>query len=363
MYSSDFVDIAYKTGCGRYIQREEAIKLLPEELELLECSRVFLITGENSRKAAGDLCVTTLKDASVFVSEQTVAEHPTEELFSSLAAQLELNSCDVVVGVGGGRIMDIAKAVATLANVPVVQVPTSVATCAAFSTCIVVYSSDGGFAGAWRLIKEVDAIVVDLNILKEAPARLLAAGILDSMAKRLEIAHNKGELTLQNDSFTRFCAYKLAETAYEILTTEGLAAYKANGAHKFNDELDNIVFTNLCLTGVVTSLTRNLRQIGLGHKFYDGLKCVYGSEVSEFLHGELVAIGLRFQAVFNNQPELEQQMVAMMKEMKMPLSLKDLGIRPQGEKFMELKQYVRNSGFICDEDEEKFEKSFKVTYE
>lgn len=361
LYKKDFVDVAYKTGSGRYIQHSGALTSIPEELQRLRCSRALVVTGENSRIAAGDEVKEILKSAGLLVSFEVYSGTPCEDCFKYFANMCREKNCDVVVGVGGGRIMDIAKAIATIAEIKVIEVPTSIATCAAFSTLTVVYTPDGAFDGAWRLEKEVDAIVVDMTVIAKAPARLLAAGSLDSMAKMLEIAHFKGELTLDNDSFDRYCAFSLAKTNYEILLRETVKAYKDCQDGLVSDELEHVAFTNICLTGIVTALTRNLRQVGLGHKFYDGLKSIFGDDVSGYLHGELVAIGLRMQALFNNQPEHEKELITMMCAMSMPCTLADIGISSDDDRVLLVRDYVKNSGFVDVELEDKLFDVFKVT--
>ena len=51
--------------------------------------------------------------------------------------------CDEVVGVGGGRIMDFSKAMAETAGLGTVNIPTSIATCAAFTAMSVMYTPEG----------------------------------------------------------------------------------------------------------------------------------------------------------------------------------------------------------------------------
>lgn len=81
--------------------------------------------------------------------------------------------------------MDFAKAVGEYADTGVVNIPTSIATCAAFTTMSVMYTPEGAKKDCWRFEHEVDAVLVDLQVIAECPIRYAAAGILDAMAKKL----------------------------------------------------------------------------------------------------------------------------------------------------------------------------------
>lgn len=51
------------------------------------------------------------------------------------------------MGIGGGVIMDLSKAAAASAGLGVVNIPTSIATCAAFTAMSVMYTPQGAIEG------------------------------------------------------------------------------------------------------------------------------------------------------------------------------------------------------------------------
>ena len=137
------------------------------------------------------------------------------------ALQALTTGCQVIVGIGGGRIMDQAKATAHFAgDLPIVEVPTSIATCAAFAPLSVMYTAEGTSLGSLRYDHEVNAIVMDMDVICKEPPRYAASGIMDGMAKMIEIQNGRSEILLDDVSIGLFTAYTIAEMAYHVYEKE-----------------------------------------------------------------------------------------------------------------------------------------------
>jgi glycerol dehydrogenase-like iron-containing ADH family enzyme len=69
-----------------------------------------------------------------------------ETAIARIQNAIQDHQADVIVGVGGGKALDLAKLLAFQRRLPVVTVPTSGATCAAWTALSNVYSDRGAFA-------------------------------------------------------------------------------------------------------------------------------------------------------------------------------------------------------------------------
>ena len=127
------LDNAYKFGAGRYLQEAGALNLVGNEVARFG-KKALVIAGPRAWAATEGKVEKSLRDADVAFELSIYPDQNTYERAKEHALQALTSGCEVIVGVGGGRIMDQAKATAHFAgDLPVVEVPTSIATCAAFA--------------------------------------------------------------------------------------------------------------------------------------------------------------------------------------------------------------------------------------
>ena len=242
--------------------------------------------------------------------------------------------------------MDFSKAVAETAGLGTVNIPTSIATCAAFTSMSVMYTPEGAKKTCWRFEHEIDAVLVDMDVIAKCPIRYTAAGILDAMAKKIEIQNGKPVMTLDDNKFDLFTAYKMAEYTYDVLKKYGPAAVEDNRHHKVTKALEDVTFINIAVTGVIANITKSFSQSALGHMMYDGVRTFFTQEAKDALHGEIVAVALFTQLYYNKLSEQKEQLKEFMRGMDMPLTLEELGVPCTEKNLKTLEDYLIDSPYV-----------------
>ena len=127
-----------------------------------------------------------------------------------------------MLGIGGGKTLDCAKALAHFMGVPVAIAPTIASTDAPCSALAVIYTDSGEFERYLVLPHNPDRVIVDSQIIAGAPARLLAAGIGDALATWFEAraCSRSSATTLAGGACTQ-AALALAKLCYHTLLEEG----------------------------------------------------------------------------------------------------------------------------------------------
>lgn len=253
---------------------------------------------------------------------------------------LDGEDIDVIVGVGGGRIMDMSKLCAYVAKVPVVNIPTSSATCAAVSSLSVLYDAKGKTVGTLCYEQGVNSVITDVSVIRTQPRRLAVAGILDTMAKRLEIEH------YQLDEPGLLAAKILAQNIFQNLY------------EKKDEDIRKTIYYCIPLTGVISGLSRGRNQSHLGHGLYEAARKIFTEECEKALHGELVGIGLFLQLAFDNRQSEIEKLREYMRQLSMPLSLPEVGIADTQENRKKLYDAMLNSPYL--EKNEKYQERLKT---
>jgi len=174
--------------------------------------RALLVTGERSFREmpAWGALLAGLRDAGVETREMTVSGEPSPGIVDAAVARFAPDGIDVVLGIGGGSVLDAAKAVAGLIRtgrsvmdhleivgrglpyegpaIPFVAVPTTAGTGSeATKNAVLSGRGPGGFKRSFRDDRLVAAVaVVDPDLLDTCDRSLIAADGMDAVTQLLE---------------------------------------------------------------------------------------------------------------------------------------------------------------------------------
>jgi glycerol dehydrogenase len=227
-----------------------------------------------------------------------------------------------IVGAGGGKVLDVARAVAADLGLPVVNCPTVASSDAPCSALSVIYSEEGIFQEYRFYRKNPDLVLVDTEVIARAPARLLVAGMGDALATWFEArtcvaGHVKN---MRGGGSTRSAA-ALAELCYQSLLDDGAAALRAVETKVVTPALERLVEANTLLSG----LGFESSGLAAAHAVHNGLTAAPGTH--HYLHGEKVAFGLLVQLVLEGAPRATfEQVLGFSTEVGLPITLAQVGL-------------------------------------
>lgn len=237
-------------------------------------------------------------------------------------ALMEEKQNDAIIGIGGGKTLDTAKAVGYFAHRPVVIVPTSASSDAPCSAISVLYSDTGIFERYLYLPNNPNIVLVDTDIISKAPVRLLVAGMGDALATYFEAraCYQSGAKNCIGGRVTK-AAMALAKLCYETLLNDGYEAILALKNKTCTKAVENIIEANIYLSGI------GFESGGLAaaHAIQNGLVAIKSTQT--LLHGEKVAFGTIVQLVLEKaQYEEITEFIQFCKKIGLPTTLKDLNI-------------------------------------
>lgn len=242
------------SGAGGYFQGEHILRECGQELRRKGVQRVCLIGGKTALAAALPELESGLHDAQIQYTVHLFSGFCTAGEIEEFAAAAEQEKSDCILGVGGGKTMDLTKAVAAQLQLPVFTVPTSAATCAAYAALSIVYNQQGCQDHTRYHLDEVSGVFSDTAVLAKAPARLLAAGMADAMAKSCEYSSMRPRLEYGDVDISKYMGYNLARVADEILLTCGEQAYRDNSNGIVSPSLEDAVYVSIAATGIISGM-------------------------------------------------------------------------------------------------------------
>lgn len=310
---------------GRYVQGAHAFRRLGRELARFG-ARAFLVCDPYVLKHVLPEFRDEVERDVELVVEPFGGECSDEEI-ERIVAMAGAERCDVVVGMGGGKTVDSAKAVATALKLPVAVAPTIASTDAPCSAASVVYTPDGVVKRFIFHVRNPDLVIMDTFVIAQAPARFLVAGMGDALATwfeaescRLKHAPN---VTRDLGSLT---AYSLARLCYDTLLEYGLNAKLSCESHVVTPALEHIVEANTLLSG----LGFESGGLAAAHAIHNGLTVLPGTH--SFFHGEKVAFGVLASLFLTDKPSaVINEVYRFCEDVGLPTTLEGIGLTGAGD--------------------------------
>lgn len=307
---------------GYYIQGAGELDRLGNYIKKIGTS--FLVIGSaNNKKRIGDRIAISLKSAYKTMFYWEFGGQCSKQAIADAVTAAQKQGCDAIIGVGGGKALDTAKAVATnMGGLPAIIIPTIASNDAPCSSVAVIYNDDDVVVKALMMHRNPDIVLVDTNLIVQAPKQYLIAGMGDALATYFEAraCRRSGAKTMSRGQCS-MTALALAELCYKTLLRNSVNALTAVEHHVVTPALEVVVEACVYLSGV------GFESGGLAaaHAVNDGLAHV--PQASKASHGEKVAFGLLVQLQLEHAPQEEWDTVlAYIRTVGLPSCLADLGI-------------------------------------
>lgn len=262
------------------------VRNIPDALRALGCKKPYIVCDLNTKDAAWGLVEPVLAEAgieySMFCFNTRKRLEPNEEVMGAVTFGFD-KSCDVVMAIGSGVINDACKIIASIANVPAMVVGTapSMDGYASNSSAMVI----GGLK--LSLYHGMPAaIIADTDIMKNAPMRMLQAGLGDMIAKYIAICEWRIAALVHGDEYCEKIAVLVRRSLDKVTSAADKLATR-------DPEVVGDIAEGLILSGIAMCFAGTSRPAsGLEHYFshmWEMVALERGEESD--LHGIQVGVG------------------------------------------------------------------------
>jgi len=304
----------------RYQSARGALQELGEHLEPLG-ERALVIANKTALERFEDLVRSSLKDSMMGVSFEVCLGECCLPEVERLGEVADKEDADMIVGIGAGKTLDVAKYTAQKTGRRTVTIPSVASSYAAFSNQVYLFNEDGKFIEVKELEVCPDLLIMDYKVVGLAAPRYLRAGMGTALATSYQFTLSQEELEGHHPSRL---AFELAAHLREQLFERGGKALQDVRREEVTGRVETILETNLLQAGLVSSLGgvsfRSMVAHHLAHEIQPYVQ-------RDLLFGELVAFGLLVEhMLYGARPDSLVDLLEFFREVDLPLTLDELDL-------------------------------------
>jgi glycerol dehydrogenase len=308
---------------SRYTQGKDATQQLGREIAGLGISGpAFILAGKSAAAQLAGVWRASFGDVRMEYSVLPFGGECSATEIERVKGQALESRAQVILGAGGGKVLDTARAVASDLRLPVVNCPTVASSDAPCSALSVVYSDEGAFREYRIYGRNPDLVLVDTQVIARSPPRLLVAGMGDALATWFEATTCvEGRVKNMRGGASSQSALALAGLCYRTLLDDGREALAAVRARVVTPALERLVEANTLLSG----LGFESSGLAAAHAVHNGLTAV--AQTHSYFHGEKVAYGVLVQLVLEGKPRsIMEPVLGFATSVGLPVTLAEIGL-------------------------------------
>lgn len=304
-----------RPGANRYVSGVGVLKDLPEYLRDFE--KIAVITGEQSYQVFSNFYQEEFT-FPVFRYDGTASTANGRELAN------KIGKADVILAIGGGRVIDTAKVVARELGCDLVVVPTLISNCAPYTPVAALYHINHTFDKVDYFARGAYLTLVDWEFLLATPREYLVAGIGDTVAKWYEMEGIVRHVAPEDLTASVRLGFASAKTVFKILFEDSAEALQALENQEATPAFGRIADTIIELSGTVGGFAGSYGRMSGAHALHNGLSLL--PETHTILHGSKVAYGVLVQLAYTGDLAEVEKLLPFYASSDLPIRLTELNI-------------------------------------
>lgn len=306
----------------KYVQGRDAMRGIGQCLEPIGKKPVVL-WGKTTKSVVSQTVLESCAQAQVEVVDVDFNGETTKAESERVAEIVREASADAVVGIGGGKAIDAAKAAAHFADVAMVTVPTIASNDSPTSSFTVWYDEDHKFCGFESWGRNPDLVLVDTQVVAQAPINTFIAGIGDALSTwvEAEACYKTHSGNLAGGTAT-LAAMAIAKLGFDTLFEHAAEALRAVEAKVVTPAVEKVTEANVLHSG----LGFESCGVATAHMIANALNDY--EQCHDQMHGHKVGFGVISQLCLDPDMSVEQmhRIVDFEIATGLPVTFADLGL-------------------------------------